>query len=217
MEDEDPIAAGVPGSHGATRVYDGDAFAVVWDATLCIHTGRCIAAAPQVFDPSRRPWVDPAAGSADTVARAVRRCPTGALQLRTDDPQPMPQPRIEVRPDGPLYVQGDVTVTHADGSTATGQRLALCRCGATGNPPYCDNSHRAVGFTSGAPTARETEPAPPAAAVTVRVPEVGPYGVAGAAVVAPSGEVLDGSGRCSLCRCGKSASKPFCDGSHAGA
>ena len=215
MDAEDPTTAGEPGRHGATRVYEADGIAVEWDATLCIHTGRCIAAQPQVFNPKRRPWVDLAAGTADAVTRAVRRCPTGALRVRTDEPQPVPQPRVEVRPDGPLYVQGDVTVECPDGSRTTGQRFALCRCGATGNAPYCDNSHRAVGFASGPPEKRETETVATSGPVTVRVPESGPYGVTGAPVVAPSGETVDASGQCSLCRCGKSGRKPFCDGSHA--
>ena len=209
MTPDDPASAGLPGRRGETRTYERDGLAVEWDPTLCIHTARCIAAQPAVFDPTRRPWVDLAAASADDVADAVRRCPTGALRLR-DEAEPAPEPAVEVRPDGPLFVRGDVTV-----AGRTGHRFALCRCGATGNAPFCDNSHKAVGFRARDNARDELTGATSDGPVEVRVPDrPGPYRIRGARVVTPSGQVLGDGEECVLCRCGRSARKPFCDGSH---
>jgi len=43
----------------------------------------------------------------------------------------------------------------------------------------------------------------------------GPYEVTGeVSVVAPDGTILRETAKAYLCRCGHSANKPFCDGSH---
>jgi CDGSH-type Zn-finger protein len=53
------------------------------------------------------------------------------------------------------------------------------------------------------------------ASVTITALENGPYEIAGeVSVVAPDGSVLRETARAYLCRCGNSAKKPFCDGSH---
>lgn len=51
--------------------------------------------------------------------------------------------------------------------------------------------------------------------VTITPLKDGPYEVSGAvSVVAPDGTVLRDTEKAYLCRCGHSANKPFCDGSH---
>lgn len=50
-------------------------------------------------------------------------------------------------PDGPLVVKGPCEVRDADGRAVNrGDELALCRCGASKNKPYCDGSHSLIGF-----------------------------------------------------------------------
>ena len=147
----DPVQAGVPGTAGPTRLYEGDGIRVVWDATLCIHTANCLRAAPAVFDTSRRPWVDVTAADAPTIAQAIEACPTGALRYVSTggvpDEQPVEPTTVEVQRNGPLYVRGNVRVTDArDHGLAEGPRLALCRCGGSRNRPFCDNTHRDIGF-----------------------------------------------------------------------
>ena len=57
---------------------------------------------------------------------------------------------IRIRDHGPLVVEGPFQITDADGGTfATNPdkpAVALCRCGASGNKPFCDGSHRNCGF-----------------------------------------------------------------------
>ena len=58
--------------------------------------------------------------------------------------------RVTASADGPLIVDGPVTVRSADGRVAlTGGRAALCRCGQSRNKPFCDSSHVAAGFKAG--------------------------------------------------------------------
>src|SRR5579883_2313002 len=60
-----------------SRVYTSPVIAVHWQASRCIHAARCIAGAPGVFDPRRRPWVVLDGADPDLVADVVRRCPSG--------------------------------------------------------------------------------------------------------------------------------------------
>ena len=55
---------------------------------------------------------------------------------------------FEALSDGPLKVKGNLEII-----SGTGRILArvkgcyLCRCGHSKNKPFCDSSHKAVGFT----------------------------------------------------------------------
>jgi CDGSH-type Zn-finger protein len=52
--------------------------------------------------------------------------------------------------------------------------------------------------------------------VTITPSENGPYIVAGAVkLVAPDGHEIEHTDPMSMCRCGRSSNKPFCDGTHA--
>jgi CDGSH-type Zn-finger protein len=63
--------------------------------------------------------------------------------------------RTTPRPNGPLFIRGRVRIIDPDGRLIREDtRLALCRCGASENKPFCDGSHRRVGFTT-APAAAE--------------------------------------------------------------
>lgn len=51
-------------------------------------------------------------------------------------------------PDGPFLVRGPVELVRSDGTQVPRRRatLALCRCGASAIKPFCDGSHKAIGF-----------------------------------------------------------------------
>ena len=137
----------------AVKDYRNAEIVVHWDAVRCIHTGICTRGLPEVFDVSHRPWISVDAAAADAIAAVVEQCPTGALRYsRLDDrPAEAASEAMTVTPmrNGPLYVRGPVRVVAPDGHViAEETRVALCRCGATANPPFCDNSHRAIGFSA---------------------------------------------------------------------
>ncbi|HET9905669.1 MAG TPA: CDGSH iron-sulfur domain-containing protein, partial [Anaerolineales bacterium] len=57
---------------------------------------------------------------------------------------------INPRLNGPLYVRGHMRIMGSGGSLIREDtRVALCRCGHSENKPFCDGSHRKVGFRSG--------------------------------------------------------------------
>lgn len=134
------------------REYATDEIAVSFDAALCIHSGRCLRGVPEVFDLEARPWIQPANADAERVMRTVDRCPSGALQWRSlsgsqDAPVPEESPSLRFRRNGPIYVRGNFTIVGGDGELLTeSRRVALCRCGASDNKPFCDNSHKETGW-----------------------------------------------------------------------
>jgi CDGSH-type Zn-finger protein/uncharacterized Fe-S cluster protein YjdI len=139
---------------GPRRTYATDAIEVHWEPRLCIHVKNCVRGLGEVFDPDARPWVQVDAASADAIAATVLTCPTGALHFRRLDGGPQEEPpaetAVEARPNGPLFVRGRVRIEGADGQVVREDtRVALCRCGASENKPFCDGSHRRIGFTTG--------------------------------------------------------------------
>ncbi|MBX2803356.1 MAG: CDGSH iron-sulfur domain-containing protein [Myxococcales bacterium] len=57
--------------------------------------------------------------------------------------------KIEVMADGPFLVSGVDRITRlSDGSTVEASgTVALCRCGQSKNKPFCDGTHKAIGFS----------------------------------------------------------------------
>jgi uncharacterized Fe-S cluster protein YjdI len=131
------------------REYATDEIVVEWHPTLCFHSQNCVRALPAVFNSQRRPWIDPNAANADEIASAVDACPSGALRWRRPGGKVVPPTAtIEVTPspDGPLLVRGPIRVVQPDGTTEELPRAAFCRCGQSGNKPFCDGTHREVWF-----------------------------------------------------------------------
>ena len=126
-----------------TRKYERGDITVRWYAKRCVHAAECIKKQPRVFNPRRRPWIDLADVDIEDIKRAVEACPTGALEYDGE----MAEPEVTARPiaGGPHLLRGDITVLDEDGNVLRhATRVALCRCGKSGNMPFCDNSHRAI-------------------------------------------------------------------------
>lgn len=52
---------------------------VFWNSDLCTHCENCWRTLPAVFDPQRRPWVNPDAATTDEIAAAINDCHSGAI------------------------------------------------------------------------------------------------------------------------------------------
>ncbi len=77
------------------QVYPAPGITVTFDPNVCRHSGVCIRTLPAVFDVRRQRWIEADAATADDVARAIDRCPSGALQYyRNVDSDPAAQKRL---------------------------------------------------------------------------------------------------------------------------
>ena len=58
------------------------------------------------------------------------------------------KPTISPKPNGPYLVQGLEDLRNAKGPIEAKPTMALCRCGASNNKPFCDGTHASIGFNS---------------------------------------------------------------------
>ena len=55
--------------------------------------------------------------------------------------------QFRILPAGPIEVTGDFRITGPDGKQIEASApVYLCRCGGSSNKPFCDGTHRGIGF-----------------------------------------------------------------------
>ena len=64
---------------------------------------------------------------------------------------------IKVRDNGPLVVEGDFTLTDANGNPIPIVKKALCRCGGSTMKPFCDGTHSKIGFQGAIAAVEQTD------------------------------------------------------------
>jgi CDGSH-type Zn-finger protein/uncharacterized Fe-S cluster protein YjdI len=191
---------------------------ILFEGRRCIHARNCVLGRPDVFVPNvEGEWIHPDAATPEEIAALAQNCPSGAIQYeRLDGGAPEPAPRVNlvrIRENGPLAIHAPMEI---DG-VSVGLRATLCRCGASKNKPFCDGSHTAAGFAaSGEPAAVESQAlATRDGVVKINAAVDGPLLVEGAVeVVSGTGRTVNRATKMALCRCGGSANKPYCDGTH---
>ena len=63
----------------------------------------------------------------------------------------MAEVTIQVIKNGPYIVKGEVDLQDSDGKSYPAEkRIALCRCGASSEKPFCDGTHSKIGFEAAA-------------------------------------------------------------------
>jgi CDGSH-type Zn-finger protein/uncharacterized Fe-S cluster protein YjdI len=197
----------------------GEKLELQFEARRCIHSRFCVTWAPQVFLANvKGPWIHPDAMPVEQLVAVAHACPSGAIRYRRLDGvanEPVPPVNLaSVREGGPYAFRGQLQI---DGAAA-GFRATLCRCGASKNKPYCDGSHHEAGFSAtGEPPAGKTDMLAARDGVLAVDPQVnGPLRVRGnLEIISGTGRVVARVRSAYLCRCGGSATKPFCDGTHA--
>lgn len=117
---------------------------------------------------------------------------------------------------GPLKLKGNITLIHEDGTLEFANQLSLCRCGHSKNKPFCDEQHIEVEFKDSGRFAQGSEAPSPMRPVPLAVTcvENGPLHFEGRMRIVDFLGQQCTKPRGKLCRCGQSAKKPFCDGSH---
>ena len=163
------------GHFSGGRRYKNDDITVYWKPSACIHASYCYRELLEVFDPSRRPWVDMNGSTTEKIIEVVNLCPTEALAwkwndeeknnavdsdqlnhikfrrpelMNSDDPDSKEQPvSIKIMADGPIVLKGNFTLSNNNAKKEVHDRMmSICRCGASDHMPFCDGQHRKAGF-----------------------------------------------------------------------
>lgn len=100
-------------------------------------------------------WNDPARNVADSSSKIFR----GDLSelfpedssLKSENTEAINQPapvvaKAVIRPGGPLVIEGDFTITYDGNPLKTMKMSSICRCGMSGDMPFCDGAHFKAGF-----------------------------------------------------------------------
>ena len=137
---------GKPAGRDRLITYPGKDVSVNYNPMLCSHAAECGRLAKAVFNPAMKPWVQPDNGTVADVEAVVAACPSGALSLapaegevehRTAD-----RASVTVEKNGPYWVQDIAPPVPMLAAGGTDTKYVLCRCGLSGNKPFCDGSHR---------------------------------------------------------------------------
>ena len=196
----------------------GTKVTIHFEEQKCVHSRNCVLGRPDVFVPNvQGEWIHPDRATPDDVAALAANCPSGAIRYERHDGVANEQGplvnTVRVRENGPLALNAVLLIA----AGAETYRATLCRCGASTHKPYCDGSHTAAGFAaSGEPPTIESQPlATRNGALTVDPVPNGPLKLTGSIeLVSGTGRTINRTGEAFLCRCGASANKPYCDGSH---
>ncbi len=135
-------------------------------------------------------------------------------------------PRITYQKNGPYIVLDVEHLFDSDGTQLkTKQERKLCRCGGSNYKPFCDGSHIDLEFKGDYTNPDQLKKAEPGVVQEITgdpppqpvifIEKNGPYKVQGDIEIeaAMIGERSDTQQR-TLCRCGGSGIKPYCDGTH---
>lgn len=156
-------ACGFCGDETALReTYADRAEVTECDGLDLFDDGRC-AFARFCHRDSGNAW-DLAEDSGDEFCRreavlAAVECPSGRLEVRDKDGkliEPYLEPEVVILQDPSsgvsacIAVTGDIEIEAADGHIYEHRnRVALCRCGRSGDKPFCDAAHIAARFSDG--------------------------------------------------------------------
>ncbi len=198
----------------------GRVVTVEFDGKRCVHSRNCVLSHPEVFVPNvQGDWIFPDAATPEAVLQIGVNCPSGAIRVRRNDGAASSDAApvvnlLRLRENGPLAIEAPILIS---GQQLTAPRATLCRCGHSANKPYCDGSHTAAGFAAtGEVATKDSQPLSQRDGPVVVTPQTdGPLKVTGnLEVVSGTGRTINRATKLFLCRCGHSANKPYCDGSH---
>lgn len=138
---------GQPAGKDKVYSYKGKSLTVQYNPLICSHAAECVRLAPPAFNPNRKPWIEPDNVAEDDVRDVVRACPSGALSIEGEGHLFADRADVTVQKDGPYWVCGADLPVEKPGENGTSEKVVLCRCGLSGNKPFCDGSHRDKGWS----------------------------------------------------------------------
>lgn len=155
------LSFGFDGTESAQQLPYLDQAEVIEGPELTLTDVESLCAFGRFCDPDGGVWnlvleTDSARGREMFLSEATR-CPGGRLvPWEKNQPEPLEpayEPSIGLVEDtkldvsGGILVRGRVSITSADGQNyEIRNRVALCRCGASSNKPFCDGSHASTEF-----------------------------------------------------------------------
>ena len=144
------------------RDYKNDDITVHWKPKQCIHSTLCYTKLREVFDPRKRPWVNMHGSTTEKIIDIVKKCPTDALTFTWNDeekrkafeenqgteaPAETKPVKINLMKNGPIVASGDFKILDEDGKEFKSMKMvSFCRCRESNSMPYCDGTHRKIGF-----------------------------------------------------------------------
>lgn len=187
-----------------------------FDSTRCIHSRGCVLRRPDVFVPNvDGEWIHPEFADDGELQALAENCPSGAIRYESNKKSsraPLVN-TLHVRENGPYALYADIEY-----GGKNEQRMTLCRCGESGNKPFCDGSHAKAAFAAtGEPDLVESSPLESRnGKVDLQPTPNGPLHLSGnLEICAGTGHTVNRISNTFLCRCGHSSNKPYCDGTHA--
>lgn len=208
----------LPQSDEVLETAESDKIKISFCAHKCIHSRHCVTEMIQTFKPNTPgKWLYPENTAPESLAAVIKECPSGALTYKSktelEDEKAPPVNVIRLYENGPYAFLADLEV---DGKPE-GYRATLCRCGQSKRKPFCDHTHKAVGFlATGEPeTTDATELKSRDGKVKIDRVGDGPLSVSGnLEICTGTGRVVLRTENVRLCRCGHSKNKPVCDSTH---
>ncbi len=131
--------------------YTNGEITVHWKPNVCEHAAECVKRLGQVFQPKERPWIKIHAASSEELKQAIDHCPSGALSYTShNDPATTittAPTAINIVNNGPIRLSGNFVITDGNGEEIeVKNKASLCRCGASAKKPFCDGTHKKIGF-----------------------------------------------------------------------
>lgn len=138
-----------------TKKYSNGEITIVWKPNTCVHSTICwkgAAGLSSVFNPTEKPWIKMENVATERIIEQINKCPSGALSFYYNDKaetidELTAENIVEVMEKGPLLVYGNLLVKDKSGNEERKNKVtAFCRCGQSGNKPYCDGTHTKIDF-----------------------------------------------------------------------
>lgn len=140
------------------KKYTNGDITVYWRPEKCIHSANCITGSPGIFNAQKRPWINMAEARTDEVIKTVDTCPSRALLYLKNQGIPAPDRvkgsvdsapvKIQILKNGPALISGNFIIRDSDNQQLEIETeiAAICRCGASKKKPFCDGSHKRIGY-----------------------------------------------------------------------
>ena len=66
------------------KSYTRDNLTITFDLNICEHSAHCTKALPNVFDITKKPWINPEGAEIEEIIETINKCPSGALRYSLD-------------------------------------------------------------------------------------------------------------------------------------